>query len=858
MINAATELALISLLSPDGSARSRTPAGPSTSTSISTSTSTSKALLCTTYEQCAQDTVRVLTFLGRAAVQHSFPLSRFQRANGNQPCLFKKGLFVGEDDLAFPVQQSKNSKRNAARRKKKAEQGKETASPAAASGAGSDRSPAGQQARHPAQSQPQELPEVHYLVQPRLLPELARHLVARRVEIPTEFWHFLCRCISTRLAIITRYFHVSEPAKYKREFQVDALREMGTILYEKHSGPAVGPPQVARQPVASPATDTPVRSASFDNLLQDFASASSASKPLLPLSAPSCPYDATVSAKNVFFSLPFTEQEAVLLSLTFFSDLHDLRKFISDIWVGYSNGKVALTTAAILTNTILEALRRPHDLLAKHVSSQSRNEFTLVNGPYMHIRAQYSSLACPDAKPIMNVALNGDNPAVQALGEDFFTGTNVCLMMMLMTVGRNNNKDKIIDFDPDSCQDRDIFDDTLRFASLRHSDRLNQTGALLKQSYAAYTVLLSSLDSGGPDERSMFAMDQMARTWHDMLSKHSKDSMRNRPSLHATFCAQIFVDINFKLGPTTYHAYRELKDDARQMTTMIRLLKEVAPDESGGLQHLLEDLDVFAGQRDPIVAMCQNFSERDYKTTGHLHQRMLLQRNPVMAGLSLYKLQIFYQMQGRELMKTHVTATATHLYRACKYLVPSSPWTSASTRASTSTDGHSMSWPDADLLLSHPCTAEFVGSGTGSEGGDSPRTADAAFIMLMKMLHVPDQVTQDLRREDGSAGPLPSSTTTTQAQEQSTNGDDAEFELADMARMKHFFMMKLYWSSPGIDYCALLDEALLATRQGQTQQKAGKAATATQRPRNSAVPTSSPTYTPIQYLTELSQALAQE
>ncbi|KJX98667.1 hypothetical protein TI39_contig398g00013, partial [Zymoseptoria brevis] len=64
------------------------------------------------------------------------------------------------------------------------------------------------------------------------------------------------------------------------------------------------------------------------------------------------------------FEIESSAEELFLLLFCFFKDLHDVQTYLSEMWVGYKNGHVSLTSAAATTDLAFDVVKqKEEDLL---------------------------------------------------------------------------------------------------------------------------------------------------------------------------------------------------------------------------------------------------------------------------------------------------------------------------------------------------------------------------------------------------------------------------------------------------------------------------------------------------------------
>jgi len=691
----------------------------------------------TRFELVRQDAFHLTSWLARAAIARGFPIERFSK-DGRHSFLYEEDVLpaaasaAAHGDGAAPegqltAQQRKNAKKNARKKALKeearAKQQQEAEGPAAAAVSAAStgtRQHDEQDANGSSdvvstlttrvdEGDSLEIPEGAYTFEPPSLVALARFLGEKGVPVPMEVLLLVARSINLRRQTAERFLATTCAPVYEHGFSIATLREVGTLLYERRA--ARSNPEAAR---------------SQDGEEMSFAEFVTRQERLLGWDDIKLPMHSNASAYKAFFSIPLSRDEAILSGLAFMVDLQDAREWLRDLWTRYGSGEIDLVTAAVVTNSTLELLRRPHAELIRLTSDEFDSPGASVSAALLgYLRDAERGCTSSDPIPAYSALQDDIDKDLQNRYEALFMPTQT-ILESLATMARS--KYDVVRFNPATG----AYDDSLVFSELATSTRWEQQRLLILDSYAAYSVLFTSFEHQSAETaKTYFAQDQMALSlWETFKAR--------KCNLFATFCAQVFIDINFTLGAGTHHACDELRESARQMTATLQARAQTEPKgplqiwESESLvQYLLNELGTETGEEDKITRLHGDLFKAGRKPA---HNRSLIQRNPVMCGMSLYRLRILYQNISLKIANSFRTImSASHLYQASKRLTPSST-------------AKGLSWPDLDLLLRHHGLQQIFGTTV------YPRTAEEAHTRLMTMLGAPDALLQTFRREDTGAG----------------------------------------------------------------------------------------------------------
>ncbi|KAE8249917.1 hypothetical protein A4X13_0g5022 [Tilletia indica] len=735
------------------------PAAPSTSRSAPASdkpkvnsnhTQNRSTFIRSKYQQSKLDTEQISTWLARAAIENGYD---FENEFESSPTDDQSPSFVPEDTGAGVIgrtrQQEKNSKKNAKKKAKRKQaaaattdnqdessQHQATVADEEDEGANDDAKDAVDESesttdtKAPESSKPtsqRTLPGGRYRITANQYIKLARFLVDRKVEIPLELLQLLRRCCSLRLATLRRFLPNPDLSTKTHAYFVNVLREVGSLLHEAREEALLERLKNATGAKGKNKNKSDnVRSANrFDSLadlVDELNDDLSDELPDIRLPEPPRPKNAPVIASNAHFSPVDTADECVESILAFFSDLHDVRDYIRELWLDYNEGRTDLLTASVTTNTALELLRRPHeDVMARVMPFFDNSLMTMFQLVVNYVRMR--ATGDPQIRLVVSFTdVSDDSPDLPFY--DFFFVPCWQMVDALTRVITDNHVPLY------KANYHGVYDPTLDHEQLPFTQRWQQGQVVVLESLSDYFLLLtqSPPDSTGEAKHSFWG-DEMARIMNDIV-------LTKQCSLLSAFAAQVFVDLNFLLRKNTSKGWTELSQGARRMKASMEQRKSGEPARPKNwvptnelhAQAFIQELDSYCKPEDPMTSVRRHIAGLlpDSTETEKKAPSYLMQRNPILCGILLFRLQLKHQEFGLKLANTWGTILYTaHLRHACA-------------KFGITDQGPLQAWPDMDLILSIHGAEEMF-------GGKLPESIDDAQISLLRMYGYSTDVLRAMR-----------------------------------------------------------------------------------------------------------------
>ncbi|KAE8221566.1 hypothetical protein CF319_g5097 [Tilletia indica] len=569
--------------------------------------------LRTKYAQSKHDTSALANWLARAAVEHGFPISNFSPS--------VQHLLLGQDDPGR--ERTKQQLKNAAKKKKQrakrqapAKEGEQEDVDDEENGSGSTQQKT-TTLDPPKLSVPtsatSDIPTGDYVVQAHQFIEIAKFLAEKKVNIPLELLQLLRRCIGLRLHTLKRFLSAPDYSTFTHKHFINVLREVGNILHDaREEALAKKLSKINKtRKAGTDKQDMPSQNrfgslADLEVELEDDRSGEELSD--IPLEQARREPGASVSAAKARFAPSETKEELLMAVLFFLADLHDIRKYILELWMDYNNGKVDLITASVTTNTALELIRKPEHKLMLRVLPHFRYKFEYL---WPAIIDMVHSGQCTDthAETILYSATVSDSDTARhALYDHFF----VPAFEMLRT-----------DPDPESRHiPADMYDSRLEDIDspvdpyqLPVQQRWELTRNLIDDVYIQYMLINMGSYDGYEGADMTMEYDELAKTW-------ASDALNEHTSLASVFCAQIFVDINFTLRNTVQRCAADLRVAAARMKASMEARAQIEPgptnwgvdaaDQEEKARLFLRDLTHRATEDDVINVYYRHFIYRDF------------------------------------------------------------------------------------------------------------------------------------------------------------------------------------------------------------------------------------------------------
>lgn len=216
------------------------------------------------------------------------------------------------------------------------------------------------------------------------------------------------------------------------------------------------------------------------------------------------------------------------------------------------------------------------------------------------------------------------------------------------------------------------YDPTASFDKMPFLERWEQYQILLAESFTDMYFLIGLGDPlrrmpqslpvyGSPQGANVFFVDETLV----MMDKFIKTK---EVSFIFTFSMRILIDINFTLGPATSRGRQCLNDTAGNMVECLEMRSSV--EGSDPPRNWDKQNEVFI---DRFIVESKWFAEFDLRRLkswpgcGRANW-LLLERDPLLCGLLVFRLQMEYQDIGFKLSNTWASIMyAAHLYEACRH-----------------------------------------------------------------------------------------------------------------------------------------------------------------------------------------------
>jgi hypothetical protein len=340
--------------------------------------------------------------------------------------------------------------------------------------------------------------------------------------------------------------------------------------------------------------------------------------------------------------------EAMIAVMIFLGDMENTRVYIMDLWRDYKAGAVDLVTAAVTTNTVLELLERPHANLMERVMPTFHWDFNLlICAIYLVIRPR--EVGQSEGIPLFK----------QVDGKDLELGLIYDFLMLPFTQSLGGLA-KLIDnetvhiyngvfgyYDPTSASDK------LPFQQRWHHYQL-----LLTESFTDIFFLLglgnpdSDYNSGqgfpvlgSPQGANIFFVDKTMKLMDKFI--RTKEI-----SFHLTFALRILMDINMVLGSKTNRGIDLLRDTATRIVETLKSRPSCECPDPPADWDAHNEIIITRFLRE--ASWYAELDLRQLKNAPGVGDArwLLLERDPLLCGLLLFRLQILYQDIGFKLANT--------------------------------------------------------------------------------------------------------------------------------------------------------------------------------------------------------------
>ena len=523
------------------------------------------------------------------------------------------------------------------------------------------------------------------------------------MSVPVEVLRILKRCISLRLKVSRRFVAAADRGHESHQYFIDVLiRIRGLLDNVNHKSDPKDPVHLSNH---------------FSGLSTDDLEEEEVAEDIPDIQLPGV---ATSTSRSTF-EPEMSLVEAINAVMIFLGDMENTRVYIMDLWLDYKLGTVDLVTAAVTTNTALELLERPHASLMQRVMPIFEHDFITM------ICAIFSIFRGREAGQSAGIPL-----FTQVDDKDIELGLiyDVLMLPFVQSLGGlanliNNETVPIYNgafgyYDPTAGSDK-----------LSFRQRWHQYQLLLTESFTDIFFLLGLGNPAGdfksgqnfptlgsPQGANIFFVDKTM----ELMDKFIRTK---EISFHLTFALRILMDINITLGSASNRGIRLLHDTAgRIVKTLSSRSSYEGPDPPA-------DWDA----RNEII-ITRFLHEASYLADLDLRQLknvpgmgdarwLLLERDPLLCGLLLFRLQILYQDIGFKLANTWGSILlAGHLYEAC--------------RISESGGDKLPNWPDMEFVMDLHGKEE-------SFGGKIPKTIDESYTAFLLIAGLSSDVVKAVR-----------------------------------------------------------------------------------------------------------------
>ncbi|WWD15674.1 hypothetical protein CI109_100096 [Kwoniella shandongensis] len=651
------------------------------------------SILRTKYLQYKRDNNQLSSWLCRTAVQYGYPLDSFKPSD----------ISLEDEDEQKTAQQLRNAKKKAKAKAKAKGQGHDETTTTSVSG--------------------------DYLLTIPQYTQITSYLIEKKVAIPVEFMKLLRRCITLREKCLRPFFarSKSDESIAGHQYFIDILREAEGMLLAYRGAKVGGDSATETSKAVEGVANGANRYAHLATQQEDVNDEEEEDLPDIFLPEPPRPVDTSISTTRMRFATVSSIEEGMTTLLVFFEDVHSVRQYIIDLWTDFKNGKTDLMTAAVVTNTAMELLRRSHDdLVSRVIEPTFKGDLGLVSMCLVNLMARCSPVML---QPPLFTTL-GPNDDLLKRTYDYLLLPNFQILGGLADL---INDEMIPIYKPGHYGE---FDTTLDSAKLPFDRRWKQCQILLCESLTEYQLLLMAgdltkdgLPSSARATDNIYFLDEMAYEM-DRFAK------TKQCSLLLLVYSQVFLDVVMTSGIAAKRGLATLQKSAGVMVDSLKRRSTVeGPTQPGSwparseaiAREVMKEAEVWHST-DPIAIMRKIVNRNgrrmgitaDYKST-------LMERNPMLCGLLLFRLQLQYQRIGFALAEAWGTILYTaHLVAACGH------------NAAQFSQFRLPKWKDMDLIIDMHGEADIF-------GGKVPKTIDDSYISFLQMMGYSSEVLASMR-----------------------------------------------------------------------------------------------------------------
>jgi len=543
-------------------------------------------------------------------------------------------------------------------------------------------------------------PDGRYTLKLALFVPVAQYILEQGVTIPVEVTRLLKSCVSLRLKASRQFAAASDTNDDSHRYFIDVLIKIRDLFEQAITKSIASPPSDASAeanavPSAKANAVPEPLSNKFAALAVDDFEEDAEDVPDIQLPGVASSPDTTS------FEPEMSLGEAVNAVVIFLDDMERTREYIIALWRDYKLEKVDLITAAVTTNTALELMKKPHDDFVQRVMPVFNHDFQkMVWLTFIALRGL--STGNP----------NWDMPSYNEVNSRDIKLARVYDFLMIPFISTLNGfTDLIHDNTVPVCRAGHwgIYDPTANFGKMPFLERWEQYQILLAESFTDMYFLLGLGDprqqlpnplpiSGSPQGANMFFVDET-------LVMTDKFIKTKEVSFRFAFAMRVLIDINFTLGPAANRGRQLLNNTAENMVKCLKSRSSVEGSDPPRNWDSHNEVII-----DRFIVEAKWFAEFDLRQLkrwpgcGNANW-LLLERDPLLCGLLVFRLQMEYQDIGFKLSNTWASIMyAAHLYEACRH--------------SGSLPGEPLpEWQDIELVLDiHGKEQAF--------GGKIPKTID--------------------------------------------------------------------------------------------------------------------------------------
>ncbi|KAE8232155.1 hypothetical protein CF326_g2819 [Tilletia indica] len=647
---------------------------------------TTPTLRTSAYQTYKDDTLKVSTWLAQAAVEHGYPITAFQVSA-------HPSLSSAVDRTDMTSSQLKNAKKKAKQKAAKNNALRETEN---------------------TESTPPSQPTVYsgsYSIMVDQYIELATFIIEKQVEIPIELLQVLRRCIRLRHAAQRRFefTHNAEVSESNEghSYFIDVLRRVGETLQnaraklmrqEVSKNRETQGEEVRSSQISPESPEQTNRFASLADMQQDLEDITLEDdeqvQEVIHIPQPSRPGNSSIYADKTVFDAKMRIGEAIMAATAFIDDLADIKEYITQAWEDYADGRIDPVSAALVTNTALELLRRPLDEFTQQVlpafDDSLKNMISTMFTFFIKTLRDPSILKALDPE--------GEDPdkwdevkkrsLTMYLGSRAFAPTYKALEGVMLAYPELQPRMYLNDDDLDLG---DLSSYHVMFSPFGQTIELHRK--IVWAAYLDYGLLRYHRET-----RAHIYL--LPKYWieDDEIGRAMEEVHRTRKiTLHSLFCIDVLVHINLTLQEKTERGLDDLRVGSRFILDSIEKQEELKPrtyrpagwgpwNDRGlmNVQNLARQrsfsVDVLSLLPIPEQQTGKKKKKKNKAATAtsetksdapqpkeKIPERTLMKRNPVLCGISLFRLRCLAQDLGLRLANAwQFTLLSGHLYYACK------------------------------------------------------------------------------------------------------------------------------------------------------------------------------------------------